>query len=238
MATGDRLNPLPNDSYTNREVDDETVVNGHRLAREVVRLAAGAALIGTVAIDQTTPGTTNGVVVNSATPGTGATNLGKAEDAAHTSGDVGVMALAVRNDSNAAFSGTDGDYTPIRVDSAGNVGTKDQGPGWTSAHGISGVPFTSADATSVASVTDTPGVGVKLVVTDLIVSVDTAMNVTFKCETSGAVIAGPFYLAANSSAQFTPRSKAWKLATTNKKLQVIASVPGNIMVDAHYYAET
>lgn len=54
------------------------------------------------------------------TPGTGASNLGKAEDAAHASADVGVMVLGVRNDANAALSGTDLDYTPISVDSAGN----------------------------------------------------------------------------------------------------------------------
>jgi hypothetical protein len=50
-----------------------------------------------------------------------ATSIGKAEDAAHASGDVGVPALAVRNDSNAtSFSGANGDYTPISVDAQGN----------------------------------------------------------------------------------------------------------------------
>jgi hypothetical protein len=37
------------------------------------------------------------VDVTSVIPGVGATNLGKAEDAAHASGDTGVMALAVRS---------------------------------------------------------------------------------------------------------------------------------------------
>lgn len=55
----------------------------------------------------------------SVTPGTAAANLGKAEDAAHTTGDTGVMLLAVRNDTNAIFSGADGDYTPIQVSSSG-----------------------------------------------------------------------------------------------------------------------
>lgn len=48
-------------------------------------------------------------------PLTGATNLGKAEDAAHVSGDTGVMLLGVRNDDLAALSGTDGDYSPIQL---------------------------------------------------------------------------------------------------------------------------
>lgn len=71
-----------------------------------VALPAGANALGTVG-------------VTSVVPGTGATSLGKAEDAAHTSGDVGVMALAVRNDSGNVLAGSDGDYVPITVDSSG-----------------------------------------------------------------------------------------------------------------------
>ena len=56
--------------------------------------------------------------VLSVIPGTGATNLGKAEDASHTSGDVGVMSLAVRQDSLLAFGG-DGDYAPLQVNGSG-----------------------------------------------------------------------------------------------------------------------
>jgi hypothetical protein len=60
-------------------------------------------------------------ITGSVIPGTGSTNLGKAEDAPHTSGDVGVFALAVRNDALAALSSTDLDYTPISVTSSGVV---------------------------------------------------------------------------------------------------------------------
>lgn len=42
-----------------------------------------------------------------------------AEDAAHVSGDKGVMALAVRMDSAASLAGTDGDYIPLTTDSTG-----------------------------------------------------------------------------------------------------------------------
>lgn len=59
----------------------------------------------------------------SLTPGTGATNLGKAEDAAHTSSDTGVYALAVRDDSPAAHSGTDGDYESLHVSAEGGLWT-------------------------------------------------------------------------------------------------------------------
>lgn len=61
------------------------------------------------------------VNVGDVTPGTGATNLGKAEDAAHASGDVGVMSLAVRRDAPASSAGTDGDYSPLAVDSIGRL---------------------------------------------------------------------------------------------------------------------
>lgn len=59
----------------------------------------------------------------SVTPGTAAANLGKAEDAAHTSGDVGVMALSVRQNTAAATSGTDGDYQPLITDTNGRLHT-------------------------------------------------------------------------------------------------------------------
>lgn len=50
----------------------------------------------------------------------------KLEDAAHASGDAGIMALAVRQDTLAALAGTTGDYTPLTTDSMGalNVATR------------------------------------------------------------------------------------------------------------------
>lgn len=62
------------------------------------------------------------VDITSVVPGTGATNLGKAEDAIHNSGDVGVMALAIRSDTLAAKA-ADGDYVPIQTNSSGSVYT-------------------------------------------------------------------------------------------------------------------
>jgi hypothetical protein len=57
--------------------------------------------------------------VTSVVPGVGATNLGKAEDAAHSSGDVGVMNLAVRADADGSLVDTSGDYAPLQVDANG-----------------------------------------------------------------------------------------------------------------------
>jgi hypothetical protein len=58
------------------------------------------------------------VTTKAVVPGTGATNLGKAEDAVHASGDTGVMALGVRKDADAALE-ADGDYAPFQVDANG-----------------------------------------------------------------------------------------------------------------------
>ena len=47
------------------------------------------------------------------------TELGKAEDTAHVSGDIGAMALAVRQDTAGTLADTDGDYAPLQVDATG-----------------------------------------------------------------------------------------------------------------------
>lgn len=112
-------------------------------------LPAGSAVIGQVSIDQTTPGTTNlvqvggslpagtnaigklsansgvdigDVDVTSVVPGTGATNLGKAEDSASADLDVGVALMAIRKLTPGNTSGTDGDYEALQM-SAGRLWT-------------------------------------------------------------------------------------------------------------------
>ena len=49
------------------------------------------------------------------------TPLEVAEDAAHTSGDKGILVLAVRWDAGTALAGTDGDYAPLQVDQSGGL---------------------------------------------------------------------------------------------------------------------
>jgi len=46
-------------------------------------------------------------------------DIAKREDVAHASGDAGLMALSVRNDTLAALAGADGDYAPLQVDANG-----------------------------------------------------------------------------------------------------------------------
>lgn len=58
------------------------------------------------------------VDVLSIVPGTGATNLGKAEDAAHADGDVGVMMLGVVNNTPSAVTG---DYAALSLGTNGGL---------------------------------------------------------------------------------------------------------------------
>lgn len=62
-------------------------------------------------------------VTTSITPGTAATNLGKAEDAAHTDGDVGILSLSIRRDipnlPTAAVVSANNDYAGVATDPYG-----------------------------------------------------------------------------------------------------------------------
>jgi hypothetical protein len=98
---------------------DEVTVNGVAGHVQYVKLVDGTSN-GTDAL----PGTAaNGldVDVTRVIPGTTATALGKAEDAAHTDGDTGVLLLGVRGYTGA---GTDGDYSAVAVASDGHLMTE------------------------------------------------------------------------------------------------------------------
>lgn len=103
------------------ETLDNTVAGSEMQVDVVGALPAGTNAIGKLSANS---GVDIGDVdVTSITPGTAASSLGKAEDAGHTSGDVGVMALGIRNDALAATAGADLDYIPPTLDSDGRVVT-------------------------------------------------------------------------------------------------------------------
>lgn len=109
------------------------VTQGLEDLKSLTVLAAGANAIGKLAANGgVIIGDVNAVTV---TPGTGATALGKAEDAAHASGDTGVMMLTVRRASPTDLSAgnTDGDYEPPQVNRDGalwTVGAAGPTGGW------------------------------------------------------------------------------------------------------------
>ena len=84
---------------------------------------AAVTTVGTVTTVSTV--TNMATIGTSVTPGTSAAHLGKAEDAAHASGDTGVMALGVRAASPTERSAgpTDGDYEPFATNEVGAVWT-------------------------------------------------------------------------------------------------------------------
>lgn len=101
------------------EVIDNAIGGTEMQVDVVAALPAGTNAIGKLAANS---GVDIGDVdVASVIPGTGATALGKAEDAGHSTGDVGVMALAVRAASPTERSAgpTDGDYEPLAVNEVG-----------------------------------------------------------------------------------------------------------------------
>lgn len=91
------------------------------------------------------------VDVLSVIPGTAANNLGKAEDAAHTTGDVGVFNLAVRSDTAASTGTTDGDYSALITSSTGRL--------WVSALIDTAIPAGTNNIGDVDVLSILPGTG-------------------------------------------------------------------------------
>lgn len=75
------------------------------------------------------------------------------EDAAHTTGDAGVMALAVRSDVVASKAGTDGDYQPPITDALGKLYVNPLSRGYnTSEHVTVSSAGTAVEASSILTV--------------------------------------------------------------------------------------
>lgn len=100
-----------------------------------------------------TTGALRFVLVNAAggvgiTPGTGPTDLGKAEDAVAGDGDTGVAVLGVRKDTPASTAGTTGDYASPAQDAYGGT--------WVALES-GGTPVSFSGATAVARLLSAAG---------------------------------------------------------------------------------
>lgn len=122
-------------------------------------------------------------------PGSGAADIGKAEDAPHASGDVGVMSLAVRKDTPTPLAGADGDYAPLEVDSAGYLYTRQVDDAW--------VPGTvlSASGNTVTGL----GRCKQLVITNAHATNAISATVYDGTSTSGTLKFGPVSVGPNST---------------------------------------
>lgn len=177
----------------------DNAISGSEMQVDVVgALPAGTNAIGKLAANS---GVDIGDVdVTSIVPGTGATNLGKAEDGAHTSGDTGVQMLGVRTDTpNVARADTDLDYTPIATYRTGSVRTAIPEDDF-AALGSNHVKKYYANTGAVTDgIVWSPAAGKRWYVTDLILTISAAATVTFEDDLgAGDSIVLALDLAANS----------------------------------------
>lgn len=93
----------------------------------------------------------------------------------------------------------------------------------------------SADMSTAAAITDAPDTNKKVVVTDLIVSSDTALVFTVQMETSANVLA-KFYIAANTTVNLS-LAGCLKGDASNKKIYGKADKAGNLAITSIYYSE-
>lgn len=164
-------------------------------------LPAGTNAIGKLAANSGVDiGDVDVTTVGTITPGTAATSLGKAEDAAHSTGDVGVLSLGVRLDTpNTAPTSADADYGYVALDKMGQVRTAL----YEGDFAVLGTNHVKKYYTSTGAATDgivwSPAAGKRWYVTDLIVNVSAATTVTFEDDKSGGdEVVMKFELAANS----------------------------------------
>lgn len=107
-------------------------------------------------------------------------------------------------------------------------GVKDNGPFYTPVQQRS----TSADATGGLNITTAPSINTKAnILDDLVISVDTTMEVTV-AEAAGVNLLSVFILA-NTNFPFSPTNRL--RASVNKQVKVTASVAGQIRVFASWH---
>lgn len=113
-----------------------------------------------------------------------------------------------------------------------SVAILDGGPAWAVQNGLGTGAISSADATTGLDLTSELPADQVIQITDMIISVDTAMTVTIEEATSG--VGGTnivvLYMAANTTIQITPRSWIQVNGASGKKVRAITSAAGNISI--------
>jgi len=96
-----------------------TIMNCSNFTAIQVRLSTVGTFSGTVAVRIFADVSASRVGIAGIIPGSAAAQLGKAEDAGHVTGDVGLFSLAVRNDTLTTPASADVDYSQISVNKHG-----------------------------------------------------------------------------------------------------------------------
>lgn len=177
---------------------------------------------------------TNGLYVNvtKSVPGTGATNLGKAEDAAHSSGDTGVFVLSVRDDAPASTAGAEADYAALLTDSTGRLHTNSTlNSDAIMTAGVANTPLfaiidaaTSGDNTLIAAVTSK-----KIRVLSLFLVSAGTVTARFESGAGGTALTGQMSLVANTGFVLPFNPCGWFETGVNTLLNLELS--GNVSVD-------
>jgi hypothetical protein len=174
---------------------------------------------------------TNGldVDVTRLIPGVTATALGKAEDAAHSSGDTGVFVLSVRDDAPASTAGAEADYAALLTDSTGrlHVNATVNTDAIMSAGAACTPKFAKIDAASsgnntlVAAVTDK-----KIRVLSLYMVSAGTVTVRFESGADGTALTGQSSLVANTGFVLPYSPVGWfeTAATTLLNLELSGAV--------------
>lgn len=101
---------------------DNEPFNLNQLAGNTVSSGNGAAGTGTLRVSVASDSTGNiATIGTSVTPGTGAANLGKAEDASVGSGDTGVAVLVQREDTPTSTASANNEYISPKANSFGHI---------------------------------------------------------------------------------------------------------------------
>lgn len=191
VAGGTSTNPVQvGDAGGSLTIDNAhlTSLGGAIAGTEVQVDVVGALPAGTNAIGKLAANSgvdIGDVDVTSVVPGTSATNLGKAEDAGHNSGDTGVMALGVRVDSPNATVAAAGDYHYVATDLVGGVRTAL----YETDFAVLGTKHVKKYYTNSGAVTDgivwSPAANTRWYVTDIFINVSAAATVTLEDDLSG-----------------------------------------------------
>lgn len=144
-------------------------------------------------------------------PGVAATSLGKAEDAAHTTGDTGVFALGVRNDTLASTTNTTADYTQLSTDQAGIVITAGA-PRTLKANQVTTITSSTGETTIATAVASTFLDLYGILITN---TSATAVNVQIKDGTAGTTRLTIAIPATETRGYMLPLDSAIKQSATN-----------------------
>jgi len=190
---------------------DDTGAGGHA---QVVKLAISTDGSGTLIPADATNGID--VDVTRVIPGTSATSLGKAEDAAHADGDTGVLMLGVRNHTGA---GSDGDYSAMSVTTTGELRVMSHRPLVRSAITSGGL------TTSVTAYTAGDQVGTEFTMTNCARTTGGSGYITGVVLTDAADIIGAYDVVIFDSATTPAADNAAASWSDTDILKVVAVIP-------------